>query len=322
MLDAALLKAKTQALVPPVEDRIAQCVKFVERAKKRLAVAETEFQSAVQKKSQCEQEVAEGEADLVRMREEVPVPADPDEDANKGQIGSIGVDPRPSTTRVSGSSRQHPFKGGKTSSGVLCRRCVAFNGARFGLLVGRQTSGTPGWTWETRSPHHNHWTDLKRTRQVGKFLSAPICSVEHGPMRRVVSRYGLRGVRVGEASHPGPRRPRQVRSSSVESSWSGPDCALRDDGERNLLDLDVVRTVGAQVDASSDNEPLMRPSSGGHVVPERVGKSSTKWQKWANLVRLTSVHEVSTLDQAIEDAWLWKLRLGSSMPVQLLCRIT
>ena len=82
MLDAALLKAKSQALVPPVEDRIAQCVKFLERAKKRLAVAETEFQSAVQKKSQCEQEVAEGEADLARMREEVPVPADPDEDAS------------------------------------------------------------------------------------------------------------------------------------------------------------------------------------------------------------------------------------------------
>ena len=82
MSDAALRKAKSQLVVPPVEDRIAQCVKFLERAKKRLAVAETELQSAVQKKSQCEQEVAEGEADLARMREEVPVPADPDENAN------------------------------------------------------------------------------------------------------------------------------------------------------------------------------------------------------------------------------------------------
>ena len=79
--------------------------------------------------------------------------------------------------------------------------------------------------------------------------SEPPSAVEHG---RVVSRNGLRGVRVGEASHPGPRRRRRVRSSSVESSWSGPDRALRDDSERDLLDLDVVRTVGAQVDASSD----------------------------------------------------------------------
>ena len=28
--------------------------------------------------------------------------------------------------------------------------------------------------------------------------------------------YGLRGVRVGEASHPGPRRRRRVRSSSCK----------------------------------------------------------------------------------------------------------
>ena len=60
MLDAALRKAKSQAVVPPVEDRIAQSMKFLERAKKRLAVAETELQSAVQKKSQCEQEVWPG----------------------------------------------------------------------------------------------------------------------------------------------------------------------------------------------------------------------------------------------------------------------
>ena len=56
-------------------------MKFLERAKKRLAVAGTEFQAAIQKKSHCEQKVAEAEADLARMREEVPVPTAPDEDA-------------------------------------------------------------------------------------------------------------------------------------------------------------------------------------------------------------------------------------------------
>ena len=34
VLDAALRKAKMQAVVPPVEDRIAQSMKFLERAKK------------------------------------------------------------------------------------------------------------------------------------------------------------------------------------------------------------------------------------------------------------------------------------------------
>ena len=46
---------------------------------------------------------------------------------------------------------------------------------------------------------------------------------------------------------------------------------LSDDCERDLLVSDVVRTVGAQVDASSDDELLMRPSSGRHVVP-RMGE--------------------------------------------------
>ena len=43
-------EGQTQVVAPPVEDRIAQSMKFIERAKKRLAVAD-EFQSAVQKKS-------------------------------------------------------------------------------------------------------------------------------------------------------------------------------------------------------------------------------------------------------------------------------
>ena len=82
--------------------------------------------------------------------------------------------------------------------------------------------------------------------------------------------HGLRGVRVGEASHPGPRRRRRVRSSSVESSWSGPDRTLLDDCER-LLASGLERTVGTQIDVSSDDEPLLRPRSGRHVVP-RMGE--------------------------------------------------
>ena len=45
--------------------------KFLERAKKWLAIANTELQAAMKKKSQCEQEIAEAKADLARMREEL-----------------------------------------------------------------------------------------------------------------------------------------------------------------------------------------------------------------------------------------------------------
>ena len=65
-LEAALKKAKNQAGVLPVEDQIAMCLKFLERAKKRLALADTELQAAVKKKSQCEQEIAEAKADFAR----------------------------------------------------------------------------------------------------------------------------------------------------------------------------------------------------------------------------------------------------------------
>ena len=64
VLEAALKKAKSQTEVPPVEDL------SVKRAKKLLALADTKLQAAVKKKSQCEQEIAEAEADLARMREE------------------------------------------------------------------------------------------------------------------------------------------------------------------------------------------------------------------------------------------------------------
>ena len=55
------------------------------------------------------------------------------------------------------------------------------------------------WIWQTGSPP----ALLQRTGQVGKFLSAPNCSVEHGLMK---------SVRVGEASHPGP-------SSRLRLEW-------------------------------------------------------------------------------------------------------
>ena len=158
-----------------------------------------------QKKSQCEQEVAESRSG---QDEEVPVPADPDEDANVGvqRLKARGVD------------RKHPFEGGKTSSGMLCRRCVTINGAGSQSLVGRQTSGTPRCFGQGRHGvrRHNHWIDLKGTCQDGKFFRAPICSVQHGPMRRVVSRYGLRGGHWGKRPIQALHRDCGRKSSSIQ----------------------------------------------------------------------------------------------------------
>ena len=48
----------------------------VSRTKKLLAIVDTEPQAAVKKKSHCEQEIAEADADLARLREERPVPGE------------------------------------------------------------------------------------------------------------------------------------------------------------------------------------------------------------------------------------------------------
>ena len=60
------------------------------------------------------------------------------------------------------------------------------------------------------------------------------------------ARYGLRGTRVGEASHPGPR-------SDV------PD---------DILDDPEVRL--GRMDSDSDDEPLLRPVDGRNAVPRRA----------------------------------------------------
>ena len=77
---------------------------------------------------------------------------------------------------------------------------------------------------------------------------------------------GLCGVRIGEASHPGPsaRRRRRVRSSRARDNESDPDPTL-DDLERD--------DVAVSVDTSPEDEPVARPKNGRHVVPrmeERV----------------------------------------------------
>ena len=68
-----------------------------------------------------------------------------------------------------------------------------------------------------------------------------------GAVRVVVHQCGLSGCRVGEASYPGPVQTRQARR--LERSFP---CT--------------------QVDASSDDEALVRPNRGRHVIPRTVGE--------------------------------------------------
>ena len=87
--------------------------------------------------------------------------------------------------------------------------------------------------------------------------AAPVCGSEFSHCGSFQSResgvrdarYGLRGTRVGEASHPGPH------SDVPDDIW--------DDLEFRL----------GRMDSDSDDEPLQRPLDGRNVVPKDVASS-------------------------------------------------
>ena len=70
--------------------------------------------------------------------------------------------------------------------------------------------------------------------------------------RRVKARYGLRGVRVGEASNPGPSQARAM----FHDTKTAADCAIAS-LDRELTSPDT-----------SDDEPMFRPAGSRNVVPK------------------------------------------------------
>ena len=67
VLEAALTKAKVQAVIPPVSEQIDHTEKFTERAKKRQH-AEEYAQWAQEWKVECEKELMEAEERLSKLR--------------------------------------------------------------------------------------------------------------------------------------------------------------------------------------------------------------------------------------------------------------
>ena len=120
--------------------------------------------------------------------------------------------------------------------------------------------------------------------------------------------YDLREVRIGEASHPGPsaKRRRRVRSSRGRDCECGPDPTLLDDLERDLA---------VSVDASSEDEPLIRPNNGRRFVPrmkermhEEVPDRDTECKSQTAILARQSqqVHELSS-----QQGWVPSCRAGT-----------
>ena len=69
-LQHALKRAQQQIVVPPVDQRIADCAQFIERAKKRVQIAEAEVKKALESLRVQEGELAAAEHCLIDLQQE------------------------------------------------------------------------------------------------------------------------------------------------------------------------------------------------------------------------------------------------------------
>ena len=191
-----LVEAKAQTRFVPVGERLDARLKFIERAKKRLESADQDVIKAQEVRASRETQLSEELANLQRLRSEAtsaaPVPP-----VGVGVVADSAEEIRRLRAHISllesGSMdtsrelmRQKKAKTLNARGDALCidavgqsRRCSSSNGSEH-VDVNSDKRGTFGFE------------ECQTTRAVNTLRDA---------------RYGLRGVRVGEASRPGPPKP-------------------------------------------------------------------------------------------------------------------
>ena len=154
----------------------------------------------MKKKSQCEQEIAETEADLARMREERSASGE----EPKTEVQQL----RARVAQLEEIQSRHIRRSEEVAEHIRTKAAK------------RQVGGCA----EDVLPHRAGWLDDRQdmesasaitslspgARQDGEFRTT-VRTLEHGAVRRVTG-WVYRGIRVGEASHPGNHR---LASSSL-----------------------------------------------------------------------------------------------------------
>ena len=201
-LKSALKKAREAAREPPLEKHIAECKEFIERSQKRVAAETVLLEDARQGTfgaTSC------SSSDSARRGNSRCCKRGPSPGKIGGRGSREGRTPGPETT----GNHVHPL------SDPVGPECPDSSNARrrasVARLVARQThrsQGCPG-IWDTERDFANDIHGGRWCRQVGRVH-------DHGddvkcgrvPQRSCSggkdSRCGLRGVRVSEASNPGP----------------------------------------------------------------------------------------------------------------------
>ena len=143
------------------------------------------------------------------MREEVPVPTDPDEDA-KAEVQSLKarlaqLEPIDGLRLARGSAEAvENIRSKVAKRRVGCCAEDVLPSTEQDLccwLDDKQVELRDALDMADRESAAIITGLISRgLAKLASFSVPPICSVEHGLMRRVVARHGLRGVGVGEAS--------------------------------------------------------------------------------------------------------------------------
>ena len=261
-LKECLLKAKRSAEEPPVSAQLKGAQEFVERAQKRLVAHDAQRKA-------LENELAEGEARVQRLQVLVEAPPQvPPPPAEWGaQVTSLQqtvnqfqaerdalAEQVKHQTTLKLVERVHPMQSSVDAEQLVLdraskRRAVGEEipkwPARSRRLDVFKTIGVEGRAGDGRGGDCQGVgaIDGQRRSQDGIF---PVHGFKHGEMTDFVCvlrpRWGWRGVRVGEASNPGPLQTRQAR----RLERSNPIVPGRGLGS-------------TQVDSSSDEELLGPP---------------------------------------------------------------
>ena len=174
-LKAALKQARSQARVRPMGERLDLCLQYVARVKKQVAKAEEQVRAAQEVLRQTQEKLKNGLRDLEVLR------AEASEQPERCTSGDGRRTQRGDRQGASGTT----LVGTPSNIRRGCSVKESKNISRIHRVYLR-----PRWTWKQRIRCH---VDVDRRSSERSWES-----------RVIRSRYGLRGVRVGEASNPGP----------------------------------------------------------------------------------------------------------------------
>ena len=234
-LQAAFEKALRQSKIPPVGHQIKATEEFIGRAKKRLVQHDAAIQAvqeSVRKAESLKEEevkrLSEAEEVLQRLKVQAPVVPTPpprsvevlqqmveqlqiERDALAGQVK------HQNSTRM--VEKMHPMQGSEDAAQVVLERFAKRRA--LGEDIPTDQQDLEGWMVSKQLELRDalemgeigaHPVACKGGSQNGGF---PFNGFQHGHVNQVPSahrfRYGWRGVRVGEASNPGPVQTRSSR---------------------------------------------------------------------------------------------------------------